>query len=136
MYEGVFSWEAYIQELPTSTSSTKAIKIPRTKDMMSEPAQPHWFEWNGRLFVLWAEFPQGSQMLNTNNLTNPSVQDGSVGRTVMREIRLTAGAPADLAVEWVGENRVVATIPMTGGRSPDGAFLATGTNNAYLLKLP
>ena len=136
MYEGVFSWEAYIQELPTSTSSTKAIKIPRTKDMMSEPAQPHWFEWNGRLFVLWAEFPQGSQMLNTNNLTNPSVQDGSVGRTVMREIRLTAGAPADLAAEWVGENRVVATIPMTGGRSPDGAFLATGTNNAYLLKLP
>ena len=133
MYESSMSWEAYIQEL---SKDAKAIKIERTKDMMSEPAQPHWFEWNGRLFVLWAEFPQGSQMLNTNDLTNTSVQDGSVGRTVMREVRLTAGAPSDLAVEWVGENRVVATIPMTGGRSPDGAFLATGTNNAYLLKLP
>lgn len=131
VFENSTTWEAYIQEL---AAGSEPIKIERTKDMMSEPAQPHWFEYNGRLFVLWAEFPK--QMLNKENLTVESVQDGSVGRTVMREIRLTAGAPKDLAVEWLGENRVVATIPMTGGRSPDGRFLSTGTNNGYLLELP
>ena len=132
MKNGESTWEAYIQEL---SENSKAIKIERTKNMTSEPAQPHWFEFRGRLFVLWTEFP-GSQMQNRSDLTDASVQDGSMGRTVMREIRLTSGAPADIAVDWVGENRVVASIPMMGGRSPDGKFLATGTDKAYLLKLP
>ena len=133
VFENSSTWEAYIQEL---AAGSEPIKIERTKDMISEPAQPHWFEYNGRLFVLWAEFPAGKPMLNKENLTMESAQDGSVGRTVMREIRLTAGAPKDIAVEWLGDTRVVATIPMTGGRSPDGRFLATGTNNGYLLELP
>jgi hypothetical protein len=127
------TWEAYVQEL---SKDSKPVKIERTKDMMSEPAQPHWFEFNGRLFVLWTEFPQGKKMENRNHLENENVQDGSAGRTVMREIRLTAGAPADLAVEWVGENKKIAPIPMIGGRSPDGKFLSTGYKYAYLLKLP
>lgn len=126
------TWEAYVQEL---SKDSKPVKIKRTKDMMSEPAQPHWFAFNGRLFVLWTEFPAG-RMQNRVNLMEASAQDGSAGRTVMREIRLTAGAPADLAVEWVGENKEIAPIPMMGGRSPDGKFLATGTDKAYLLKLP
>ena len=133
MNENSTTWEAYVQFID---ENSEPIKIERTKDMMSEPAQPHWFEYYGRLFVLWAEFPLGSQMLNKNDLADVSAQNGSVGRTVMREIRLIAGAPADFAVEWVGENRVIATVPMTGGRSSDGKFLATGTNKAYLLKLP
>jgi len=133
MKEGDRSWEAYIQEL---SANSKAIKVERTKDMLSEPGQPHWFEFGGRLFVLWTEFPTGSRMQNRVDLTETSAQDGTAGRTVMREVRLSAGAPSDIAVEWVGENRVVATIPMMGGRSPDGKFLATGTNLAYLLMLP
>ena len=54
----------------------------------------------------------------------------------MREIRLTAGAPADIAFEWVGDVRQIAPVPMIGGRSPDGRFLATGTNYGFLLELP
>ena len=131
MVESSTNWEAYIQEL--SEKST-AVKLPRTKEMISEPAQPHWFEYDGRLFVVWAEFPAGSQMLNKTDLN--AAQDGSVGRTVMREVHLSAGAPKDFAVEWIGENREIAPVPMTGGRSPDGKFLATGTNKAYLLELP
>ena len=64
------------------------------------------------------------------------VQDGSAGRTAMREIKLSAGAPNDLAVEWVGDVRQVAPVPMIGGRSPDAKFLATGTNYGFLLELP
>lgn len=134
MINGESTWEAYIQEL---SENSKAIKIERTKNMTSEPAQPHWFEFRGRLFVLWTDFPANTpKMQNKVNLLESSVQDGSAGRTLMREIRLTAGAPSDIAVEWVGDNRVVTTVPMMGGRSPDGKFLATGTNPAYLLKLP
>jgi hypothetical protein len=127
------TWESYIQEL---AKDAEPVKVPRTKDMMSEPAQPHWFNFGARLFVLWTELPQGAPIFNTNVLTEKSVQDGSVGRTVMREIRVTAGVPKDLAVEWVGENREIASVPMTGGRSPDGKFLSTGYKYAYMLKLP
>ena len=126
-------WEAYIQELsPTSTP----VKIERLQGMISAPAQPHWFEYNGRLFIIWAEFPQGQPMLSRNDLREESVQDGSAGRTAMREIKLSAGAPNDLAVEWVGDVRQVAPVPMIGGRSPDAKFLATGTNYGFLLELP
>ena len=128
------TWEAYIQEL---SASSNAIKIERTKDMMSEPAQPHWFEFGGRLFVLWTEFTSTEGgYFNTIDLNESSAQDGSVGRTVMREIRLTAGAPKDIFMEWVGGNIELAPIPMIGGRTPDGKFLATGYKYAYLLKLP
>lgn len=126
-------WDAYIQELsPTSTP----VKIERLQGMISAPAQPHWFEYNGRLFIIWAEFPQGQPMLSRNDLREESVQDGSAGRTAMREIKLSAGAPNDLAVEWVGDVRQVAPVPMIGGRSPDAKFLATGTNYGFLLELP
>jgi hypothetical protein len=74
--------------------------------------------------------------VNKNDLTDASVQNGSAGRTVMREIKLAANAPADLAFEWVGDAKEIAPVPMIGGRSPDGFFLATGANNGYLLKLP
>lgn len=131
--ENPTTWDAYIQELSANSSP---VKIERGQNSLSEPAQPHWFAFGGRLFVMWTEFPQGSQMLNKNDLTQESVQDGSVGRTVMREVRLNAGAPSDLAVEWVGDVREIASIPMIGGRSPDGRFLATGTNYGYLLELP
>ena len=127
------AWEAYIQEL---SATSVPVKIERRQGATSDPAQPHWFEYNGRLFIVWTEFPSGEPMLSRNDLREESAQDGSVGRTVMREIRLNAGAPADLAFEWVGDVREIASVPMIGGRSPDGKFLATGTNYGFLLELP
>ena len=127
------TWEAYIQEL---SSTSTPVKIERRQGATSDPAQPHWFEYGGRLFIVWTEFPSGEPMLSRNDLREESAQDGSVGRTVMREIRLNAGAPADLAFEWVGDVREIASVPMIGGRSPDGKFLATGTNYGFLLELP
>lgn len=127
-------WSAYIQELSANSS---AIKIKKEGDMLSEPAQPHWFKYAGRLFIVWAEFAQdGAQMLNLEDFSKASTQDGSVGRTVMREVSLSAGAASDIAMEWVGDVREIAPVPMIGGRSPDSKFLATGTNYGYLIKLP
>lgn len=130
MLENPSTWEAYVQELSTSSN---AMKIERVDGMMSEPAQPHWYSDGSDLFVVWAEFPAGSQMLNKNDLTVESVQEGSVGRTVMREVSLKTG---DTKLKWNGEVRELAPVPMTGGLSPDGKYLATGTNLAYILELP
>lgn len=126
-------WNAYIQELSANSSP---VEIKKEEGMMSAPAQPHWFKYGNRLFVVWAEFAPEKQMLNTDDFTKASAQNKSVGRTVMREISLAVGAPADLAVEWIGSIRELAAVPMTGGRSPDGKFLATGTNNGYMIELP
>jgi hypothetical protein len=126
------TWEAYIQEL---SKDAEAVKIPRTKDMKSDPAQPHWFESDGRLFVVWTEFTQATYY-NKIHLDNSAAQDGSAGRTVMREVRLKAGATGSQLVEWVDDNVELAPVPMIGGRSPDGKFLSTGYKYAYLLKLP
>ena len=126
-------WRSFIQELSKDATPHE---IEKTSGMISEPVQPHWFTFAGRLFVVWAEFPQGSQYVNKNDLTDESVQNGSAGRTVMRELKLAANAPADLAFEWVDNAKEIAPVPMIGGRSPDGFFLATGANYGYLLKLP
>ena len=54
----------------------------------------------------------------------------------MREVSVATGAPADLAFAWAGDMIEIAPIPMIGGRSPDGRFVATGTNLGFLLELP
>ena len=126
-------WKSFIQEL---SGNSKPIEIEKSPGMISEPVQPRWFTYAERLFVMWTEFPQGSQFVNKNDLSEVSVQDGSAGRTVMREVSVATGAPADLAFAWAGDMIEIAPIPMIGGRSPDGRFVATGTNLGFLLDLP
>lgn len=127
-------WNAYIQEVSETSSP---IRIEKLDGMMSAPAQPHWFQYDGRLFVTWAEFPNGEIMTGQQkNLLDKSMHDGSGGRTAMREVSLLEGAPADLAVTWIGDVRQISPIPTIGGRSSDGRFLATGDSKAFLIKLP
>ena len=126
--------EAYIQEL---SKDSNPIKIEKVDGMLNNPAMPRWFKLENRLFVVWAEFVSNLDLSsNRNDYTLTSVQDGSIGRTLMREIRLTAGTASDLTLEWVGDVREVSPVPMIGGRSPDGRYLATGTSYGFLVKLP
>lgn len=129
----MMGWKSFIQEL---SGNSKPIEIEKSPGMISEPVQPRWFAYAERLFVMWTEFPQGSQFVNKNDLSEVSVQDGSAGRTAMREVSVATGAPADLAFAWAGDMIEIAPIPMIGGRSPDGRFVATGTNLGFLLELP
>ena len=131
--ESMTEWRSFVQIL---SDKSKPIEIERLSGMISNPVQPHWFKYGSRLFVEWAEFPQGEPFVNTKILTDASAQDGSAGRTAMREVSVAPGAPLDLAFAWVGDVIEVAPVPMIGGRSPDGRYLATGTNKAYLLELP
>ena len=126
-------WRSFIQEL---SDKSKPIEIEKTDDMVSRPVQPHWFQYKTRLFVIWTEIPKEVEFLVKDDLSSSTIQDGSIGRTVMREVSLAYGMPSDLAFAWVSSAKELAPIPMIGGRSPDGRFLATGTNNGYLLELP
>ena len=126
-------WRSFIQEL---SDKSKPIEIEKTDDMVSRPVQPHWFQYKTRLFVVWTEIPKEVEFVIRDDLSSSTIQDGSKGRTVMREVSLAYGMPSDLAFAWVSSAKELAPIPMIGGRSPDGRFLATGTNNGYLLELP
>ena len=122
-------WKSYVQEL--SENSTP-VEIEKTGKMISEPVQPHWFSSNGKLYVMWTEFPQGKQFVNKDDLFSTSVHKRSAGRTAMREIVISE----DASFKWKGDIVEIAPIPLIGGGSPDGQFVASGTNNGYLLKLP
>ena len=127
-------WKSFIQKL---SGDSYPVKIERTSDMIGEAMQPHWFTYGERLFVTWTEFPDGIQeLVNKNDLSDPSVQDGSAGRTAMREIVLDGDAPMDLSLRWVGSVSQIAPLPMIGGRSKDGKYLATGVNYGFMLELP
>lgn len=126
-------WKSYVQEL---SENSLPIEIEQVEGMISTPVQPHWFKFGEKLFIEWAEFPQGSQYLNKNDFFDVSVQNGSAGRTAMREVNLQAGAPSDLLFSFLGNVTELAPVPMIGGRSPDGHFISTGANNGYLLQLP
>lgn len=130
--KGVSAMKSYVQKL--SANSTP-VEIEQTSDMIGVPSQPHWFKYGERLFVTWAEVPGGSFFVK-EDLTQSVTHDGSVGRTAMREISLDANAPADLALQWIGSVIEVAPVPTTGGRSPDGRFLATGYKLGFMLELP
>ncbi|PWJ69072.1 MULTISPECIES: hypothetical protein [unclassified Fibrobacter] len=124
--------KSYIQKL---SETSAPVEIERTADMMGEPMQPHWFKYGERLFVTWAEVPDDVFFIKSD-FSLAVTQDGSVGRTAMREISLDANAPADLAMQWIGPVTEVAPIPTTGGRSADGKYLATGYANGFMLELP
>ena len=123
-------WKSFVQEL--SDKSTP-VEIEKTEGMISNPVQPHWYKADSHLYVVWTEFPQGKQFVNKENLFSESVHERSAGRTAMREISI---AEEGKSIKWVGKVVELAPIPLIGGRSPDGHFVATGANNGYVLELP
>ncbi len=127
------AWKSYVQELSPDAAP---VEIEKLDGMLSNPVFPHWWRFGNRLFLLWTEFADGNAYLNKSDLTNRDVWNSSIGRTAMREVSLSAGAPGDVAVEWAGDVRQVAPVPLIGGRSPGGHFVSTGTNNGYLLYIP
>lgn len=125
--------KSYVQKL---SSKSAPVEIEASSGAMGVPLQPHWFKYGEKMFVTWAEVPDNVYFIKSD-FSQPSAQDGSVGRTVMREISLDGNASAsDLAIQWVGDVREIAPIPTTGGRTSDGMFLATGYQYGFMLELP
>lgn len=125
-YESSTYYESYLQELK---SDSKAL-------LLSENASdPHWWQnpLNNQLYVIYSEINGDNRVFA--DLAKPSyLQSGDAGKTYRRTISLTSGLPSVLTAT-IGERTLLVNLPLKGGLSPDGRFLCTGYNYAYLVGL-
>lgn len=125
-YEMSTYYESYIQELKPGS---KAL-------LLSEGASdPHWWQnpVTNQLFVLCSEIDGDNRVFA--DLAKPSyLQSGDAGKTFIRAVSLTSGLPSILTAT-VGAPSLLVNLPLKGGLSPDGRFLCTGYNYAYLVRL-
>lgn len=131
LYQRLDQYAAYVQKLSPGSKPV----------LVSEGAMdPRWWvhpKANNRLFLVFIRVPEGEGYLIKQNLADPKVlESASAGSTWMQELVLAADMPADLAVEWIGNPRKIVDLPFRGGRSPDGNWLATGTNDGFMMELP
>jgi hypothetical protein len=92
-------------------------------------AEPHWYHSpvSGLLYVLYST--KGHSV--SADLTK--VTDGSAGQTLSRRVALNpAGRVNNARIELVDEPKLFVNAPMKGGISPDGRFMATGYDNAFM----
>lgn len=131
IYDRQDAYSSYVQEL--KPGSQPILLAPEASD-------PRWWVHpldNSRLFLVYATQPTGISYIQKIDYTNTeALQDLKQGATWMQEIRTYSGMPADLALERVGAPHLVSSLPFRGGRSPDGHYLATGTNLGFLMELP
>ena len=128
LYFRLDQYAAYVQEL--KPGSTPILIGDNVTD-------PHWWKHPtdpSRWFLVYATLASGQSYVLTADYSK--VTSSTLGATWMQELRLSTGLPSDLAVEWIGSPRKISDLPFRGGRSPDGRFLATGTNIGYMMELP
>lgn len=132
LFQRLDQYEAYVQKLAPESQPIL---------LMSGAMDPRWWVHPSdpsRIFLTYIQVPAGEGYLIKQDLLDAQVREnGSAGSTWMQELRLNAELPAaDLSLEWVGEPRKIVDLPFRGGRSPDGRWLATGTNDGYMMELP
>lgn len=97
---------------------------------------PHWYvNASGETFISYVTVPDGRSYKVLEDLTDATLQEsGSAGYTAWRKVNF--GSPVDaLGAGAIGEEELLVAVPMKGGISPDGKYMGTGTNNAYILEL-
>jgi hypothetical protein len=125
-YESSTYYESYIQELK---ADSKPLLIS------GRASDPHWWQnpTSHQLFVIYSEIDGDNRVFS--DLSKPSyLQSGDAGKTYIRTVTLTSGLPSMLTAT-IGERSPLVNLPLKGGLSPDGRFLCTGYNYAYLVRL-
>lgn len=129
LYERQDAYAVYVQEL-------KAGSVPV---LVADAAMdPRWWvnPADGRLFLVYMTVPTGASYVNKLDLLDASLQEsGAAGATWLQELKLYAGLPGALAVERSGSPRLLVNLPFRAGLSPDGHYLATGTNDGFMMEL-
>ncbi len=125
-YETSTYYESYLQELKSDSKPS----------LISERASdPHWWQnpINSQLFVIYSEIDGDNRVFA--DLAKPSyLQSGDAGKTYLRPVSLTSGLPSILNAT-IGAHSLLVNLPLKGGLSPEGRFLCTGYNYAYLVRL-
>jgi hypothetical protein len=125
-FETSTHYSSYIQKL---APNSRPILI---KEGASDP---HW--WTNpntnQLNIIFSETNGDNRVFA--DLSDPTYsKTGDAGKTYLQKVSLTPQLPSALAVEF-GDATVLVNLPLKGGLSPDGHFLCTGYNYAYIIEL-
>jgi hypothetical protein len=130
LYERQDLFESYVQELKIGSVPALISATGMDPRWWVSPTDPT------RIFIVFMTVPATSGYLVQQDLLDAAVlQSGSAGATWLQEIKLSPGLPSSLALEIIGAPRKLVNLPFRGGLSPDGRFLATGTNDGYMMEL-
>jgi hypothetical protein len=125
-YETIDSYNSYIQEL--STLSEPILLEKGSSD-------PHWTtDPLNNLYIVYAMIPGANLVLG--DLSDPSIiENGSCGKTMIQEVSCMSGLSSLFAFKKIDLARTIAMLPLKGGISPDGRFLCTASDKAFIVKI-
>ena len=130
VYKRTDDYETYIQKLQPEAPPILF------KDGVSDP---HWWrhpEDPSLLYVVYQEVP-GDNLVYGDFTKKEYLQSGELGSTKRQMVRLFFGASSNAASFLrIGFEETIVSLPMKGGLSPDGKFLCTGYDRAFIVELP
>ena len=126
----VNTYETYLQELS-----------PESEPILFKEgaSDPHWWihpSDTSLLYLVYQEVP-GKNLVEGDLSDSTYLATGSLGKTYRQLIRLFPGASTGaVALARIGEPELLVSLPTKGGLSPDGKYLCTGFDRAFLVGLP
>lgn len=126
-YDSPDHYESYIQEL---SSNSKPVLLA------SGASDPHWWvhpDDPSLLYVVYTCIPGDNLVMQ--DLSDSKLLDGGAGITYMQQLQLFPGRSSLASIRKIGNPEVVVKLPIKGGLSPDGAFLCTGYDRAYIVRI-
>lgn len=130
VYKSTSSYECYISELtPESTPQLFA----------SGASDPHWWVHPrdpSLLYIVYQQVP-GDNLVAGDLADAALLATGEAGVTMRQMVRLFTGtASASAALVRLGLPELLVNLPTKGGLSPDGSYLSTGYDRAFMVGLP
>lgn len=126
-YHSNTDYHCYIQEL---RAGSKPILF------QSNAMDPHWWYHpanKSEVYLIYTEIPGG--YIVSQDLSDPDFLSGSAGVTYRQAVSLYPGYSGITSFSRKGNPEVIVRLPLKGGWSPDGAYLCTGYDRAYLVGL-
>ena len=127
-YQNIMYYESYIQELtPGSTPVLLGGGI----------SNPHWWvhpDDKSLLYIIYTAIPGDN--LVSGDLSDPNLLiSAEAGITCSQQVKLFSGRSSFAAIKKIGSPEVLVNLPMKGGLSPDGRYICTGYERAYIVKI-
>jgi hypothetical protein len=126
-FETSTQYSSYIQKL-----------APQSRPMLIKEgaSDPHW--WTNpvtfQLNIIYSETIGDNRVFA--DLSDPTyLKTGDAGKTYLQKVSLLPPLPSALSVEFIDNATALINLPLKGGLSPDGHFLCTGYNYAYIIEL-
>ncbi|MBN1307929.1 MAG: hypothetical protein JXA18_08435 [Chitinispirillaceae bacterium] len=129
-YVTPYNYEIYLQELS-----------PVSKPILfqSGASDPHWWVHpadSSLVYIVYQEVP-GDNLVRGDLADATVLATGELGITYRQMVRLFPGAATGaVTMSRIGFPEALANLPTKGGLSPDGRYLCTGYDRAFIVELP